>query len=120
MTDASKENIPDRHPIGQEAYLETRKFILAEEGRVDEDEVARDGEDSARADGDEEKPRVKGKKRKRDKTGKYYERVEKNDPSSVYWRKEIGKYLAAEVLEMAKPEVKAMKNLDSEPGMFLI
>lgn len=124
LTDASKENVPDRHPIGQQAYLEMKKAVLAEESSLEGDEAEAGG--SGAPEGDEEKRvdqtkgRVKGKKRKRDQTGKYYERIEKNDPSSVYWRKEIGKYLAAEVLGMAKPQVKALKNLEDEPGTFFV
>lgn len=80
-----------------------KKSILAEERDLEGDEAAAGG--SGNPEGDEEKRvdqtkvRVKGKKSKRDQTGKYYERIEKDDPSSVYWRKEIGKYLAAEVVE---------------------
>lgn len=123
LTDASKENVPDRHPIGQQAYLEMKK-IIAEESSLEGDEAAAGG--SGSPEGDEEKRVdqtkviVKGKTRKRDQTGKYYERIVKDDPSSVYWRKEIGKYLAVEVLGMAKPKVKALKNLEDEPGMFFV
>lgn len=106
------------------AYLEMKKAVLAEESSLEGDEA--EAGDSGAPEGDEEKRvdqtkgRVKGKKRQRDQTGKYYERIEKDDPSSVYWRKEIGKYLAAEVLGMAKPQVKALKNLEDEPGTFFV